>query len=72
MMSTAELKSLPRAEKLQLLEDIWEDLAPSLNEMASPAWHEAELRRTEEDFAAGCIPALDAEQVWKELRQVRG
>ncbi len=70
-MSTADLKSLPRAKKLQLLEEIWEDLAPSLDGMDSPAWHEAELRRTEEEFAAGRIPVLDAEQVWKELRQAR-
>ena len=68
-MSTVELRLLPRAEKLQLLEDLWEDLSAEGDEFPSPPWHEEELRKTEAEFTAGRIEVLDLETAWNELRQ---
>ena len=67
-MSIAELRKLPPAEKLKILEVLWGDLADDEASFESPAWHEEELRRTEQDFKAGKVPALDWEEAKKELR----
>lgn len=67
-MSIAELRKLPPDEKLKILEVLWGDLADDETSFESPAWHEEELRRTEQDFKAGKVPVLDWEDAKKELR----
>lgn len=68
-MSTAELRKLSRAEKLEIIEVLWSDLAADDQTIESPAWHGEELRKTEVDFAAGRIEAVDWEDAKKELRK---
>ena len=68
-MSIAELRKLPADEKLKIIEALWGDLAADDQPFASPAWHEEELRKTEADFAAGRIAALDWDEAKKELRR---
>jgi putative addiction module component (TIGR02574 family) len=68
-MSIAELRKLPPAEKLKIIEALWSDLATDDESLPSPAWHEEELRKTEADFAAGRVEALDWEDAKKELRK---
>jgi putative addiction module component (TIGR02574 family) len=68
-MSIAELRKLPADEKLKIIEALWGDLAADEQAFASPAWHEEELRKTETDFAAGRVEALDWDEAKKELRR---
>jgi len=68
-MSIAELHKLPPAEKLRIIEALWNDLAVNEESFASPAWHEDALRQTEADFAAGRTESLDWENAKKELRK---
>jgi putative addiction module component (TIGR02574 family) len=68
-MSIAELRKLPRAEKLKIIETLWSDLAADDEAFESPAWHGEELRKTEEDLAAGKIEVVDWEDAKKELRK---
>lgn len=68
-MSIAELRKLPPVEKLRIIETLWADLAGDEDAFESPAWHEEELKRTEAEFAAGRIEALDWEGAKKELRK---
>ena len=68
-MSIAELRKLPAGEKLRIIETLWADLAGDEDAFESPAWHEEELKKTEADFAAGRIEALDWEDAKKELRK---
>ena len=68
-MSIAELRKLPSVEKLRIIEALWADLAEDQDAFESPAWHEEELKKTEADFAAGRIEALDWEDAKKELRK---
>lgn len=49
-MTAVELenvKKLPRSEKLQIMETLWEDLSHSEAEMDSPTWHRQALAETE-------------------------
>ncbi len=68
-MSIAELRKLPAAEKLKIIEALWADLAADEVSFISPAWHGEELQRTESEFAAGRIEVVDWEQGKKELRK---
>ena len=68
-MSIAELRKLPPAEKLKIIEALWSDLAGDEAGFESPAWHEEELKKTEADYTAGHIEVLDWEDAKKELRK---
>ncbi|HEY5909494.1 MAG TPA: addiction module protein [Verrucomicrobiae bacterium] len=68
-MSIAELRKLPSAEKLRIIETLWADLARDEDAFESPAWHEEELKKTAADFGAGRIEALDWEDAKNELRK---
>jgi putative addiction module component (TIGR02574 family) len=69
IMSIAELRKLPADEKLRIIEALWGDVADDDKAFQSPAWHEAELRKTEADLAAGRIAMLDWDEAKKELRK---
>lgn len=68
-MSIAELRKLPRTEKLKIIETLWDDLAADEESFPSPAWHEEELRKTEAELAAGRIEVLDWQEAKRELRK---
>jgi len=68
-MSIAELRQLPRREKLQIVEALWSDLADEDSRFQSPTWHGEELRKTEEDFKLGKVQAMDWEEAKRKLRK---
>ena len=68
-MSIAELRQLPRREKLQIVEVLWSDLASEDSQFQSPSWHGEELRKTEEDFKLGKVQSLDWEEAKRKLRE---
>lgn len=68
-MSIAELRKLPADEKLKIIEALWSDLAGGDAAFESPPWHEAALRETAADYAAGKAEATDWESAKKELRK---
>jgi putative addiction module component (TIGR02574 family) len=68
-MSIAELRKLPPSEKLKIIEVLWGDLAADEDSFESPAWHEEELKKTESEYAAGRVEAMDWEEAKRELRK---
>ena len=68
-MSIAELRKLPRDEKLKIIETLWSDLAADEEAFESPEWHAEELRKTEAALAAGKVEVLDWEDAKRELRK---
>lgn len=52
-----------------IIETLWNDLAEDGESFASPTWHEAALRQTEAEFAAGRLEVLDWNEAKKELRK---
>lgn len=68
-MSIADLRKLPRDEKLKIIEALWSDLIAADEPFESPAWHADELRKTEANLAAGQVKILDWEDAKKELRK---
>lgn len=66
MVNIAELHKLPSLEKRKIIELLWDDLEE--DSLQSLSWHETELKKTEADFLAGNIKAVDWQQAKKELR----
>ena len=61
-----EILRLPVAERLQLVEDIWDSIAATQEEVPVPDWHRAELDRRLDDPEPG--PSLSWDEVRAKLR----
>ncbi|MEE8124437.1 MAG: addiction module protein, partial [Nitrospirales bacterium] len=69
MENIIAIKQLSRAEKLRVMEAIWEDLSSEDQSIQSPAWHESVLKETEQRVQAKQEKILDWKKAKKELRQ---
>ena len=69
MKDILAIKKLSRAEKLRVMEALWEDLCREDQSIQSPAWHESVLRETEERVQTGQEKILDWKVAKRELRK---
>ena len=69
MKDIMAIKQLSRQEKLQVMEALWEDLSQEDHSVESPAWHESQLKETEQKVQAGTEDILDWSAAKKELRK---
>ena len=63
------LSQLTFAQKLDLMEAIWGDLARDEKRLESPAWHEAVLGDRKKALAAGKITISDWEEAKDRIRK---
>jgi hypothetical protein len=68
-MMIEAVRKLPRAQKLRLMETLWEELSRVDTEFKSPSWHSKELVETERRVAEGKEKILDWEIAKKKLRK---
>lgn len=61
----ANVRKLPRHEKLLMMETLWEDLSREDEEIESPDWHRQALEETQQQITAGKAAILD----WSEAKQ---
>jgi len=69
MQSTIDIRHLSKAEKLRVMEDIWEDLSRDEDKLDSPDWHREALQETERRFNSGQEKVVDWETAKKDLRK---
>jgi hypothetical protein len=69
MKDILEIKQMSRAEKLRIMEALWEDLSSEDQSIQSPAWHESLLQETEQRVHAGQEKIHDWKEAKKELRK---
>ena len=62
----SEILDLPAAERLRLVEDIWDSLAASVSELPVPDWHREELDQRLAD--PGERPVISPEELKARLR----
>ncbi len=62
-MSIAEVKQLPFAEKLQIMEAIWEDLRAQADKVSVPQWHRDLLDERRKAVEDGREELLDWESI---------
>ena len=63
------LARLSVAQKLDLMEVLWADLARDESKFESPAWHKTVLEDRERAFKAGKVTVSDWEQAKKGIRK---
>lgn len=68
-MSIAELRKLSSAEKLKIIEALWEDLSCKPEDIESPEWHRDVLREREKRIASGEAKFSDWEKAKDEIRR---
>lgn len=61
----APLFELGRAERLQLVEVLWDSLAEESEDLPVPDWKATDLRRRKEEFARN----PDSGRTWEEVKQ---
>jgi putative addiction module component (TIGR02574 family) len=66
------LAKLTLAQKLDLMEAIWDDLAKDERSLESPDWHEEVLKDREKALAAGKITVSDWDQAKERIRKNTG
>lgn len=59
-------QGITKEELTENLKDLLTDIAT----IPTPPWHEAELKRTEAEYAAGRLEALDWQEAKTELRNI--
>lgn len=62
------IETLSRAEKLQIMEALWEDLTREEEAFVSPSWHGDVLTATENAYRAGETSFVDWDAAKKALR----
>jgi len=62
-----QLHHLPIAEKLRLVEQLWDDIGESEEPFPWSQWHKDEIRRRTEELEADPKIALSREEVWKRV-----
>ena len=68
-MVNLPLQEMTVAEKLQIMEAIWEDLSRNSDALDSPAWHEDVLQEREQAIAKGEGQIRDWEAAKADLRR---
>ena len=71
MITAAEIPMMSKVEKLSLMELLWADLAALPDELDSPAWHQAELRKTAAKVETGEEAPVDWSEAKNTLRNGR-
>ncbi len=68
MSGTVDLQEMSVAEKLRLMEQIWEDLHQAQSEVPTPQWHGEVLQERDRKIASGDESFVDWETAKKKLR----
>ena len=66
------LRNLSAAEKLQLVEDLWDDLTSSPGPLPLPAWHREEAHRRAAELEADPSRAIDRAELWQRVDERDG
>jgi putative addiction module component (TIGR02574 family) len=66
------LRQLPLAEKLRVVEILWEDIAVSTEDFPLPTWMHDEIERRLADHDSDPSAALTREELWQRVDERRG
>ncbi len=68
---TDSIKHLPIAEKLRLVERIWDDVASSPDGIPIPAWALEEARRRRDEMIANPDIGVTHQEMWERIHKAR-
>lgn len=61
------LRKLPVAERLRVIEELWDDIGQSGESFPLPDWHHAEVERRAAELEADPTIALSREELWRRV-----
>jgi putative addiction module component (TIGR02574 family) len=61
------LRSLPIAEKLRLVEELWDDIHASNEPYPAPTWYREEAERRAAELDADPSKAIDENEMWRRV-----
>jgi putative addiction module component (TIGR02574 family) len=67
-----ELRKLPVAEKLHIVEELWDDISNSDERLILRDWHKDEARRRAEELEANPDLAITRDELWKRVDEANG
>jgi Putative addiction module component len=68
-MSTPNIDLMSWEEKLRALEELWDAITREDDRYRSPAWHEQELKETQQRYDAGAEASMDWATAKRDLRR---
>ncbi len=68
-MMKLPLHKMSRAEKVRVMEELWQDLCREEEPLESSAWHKDELAKTEQRISSGKEAFVDWEDAKKQLQK---
>jgi putative addiction module component (TIGR02574 family) len=66
-MSISDIKKMPFAKRVHLMEQIWDTLRDESNQNKSPAWHKEILKDRKEAYDSGEVKSYTLEEVKQKL-----
>lgn len=67
-----ELRKLPIADKLRIVEQLWEDIADSGEPFPLQPWHQEEAQRRAEELDRNPEIAITRAELWKQVGNRHG
>lgn len=64
-----EIGKLDLADRLLLVEDVWDSIADDNESLPMPQWHRQELERRSEEYRKGKVELHDSEDVHQAIRE---
>ena len=62
-----QLRQLPIADKLRLVEELWDDISSSDEPLVVREWHQAEARRRDAELESNPDLAISRDELWKRV-----
>ncbi len=62
-MSINDINNMSVAEKMYLMEQLWDSLKQNEDELASPAWHETVLKERKKRYENGELQMLSLDEL---------
>jgi putative addiction module component (TIGR02574 family) len=66
------LRQLPLAEKLRVVEALWDDIAASSEEFPVPPWIRGEVESRLAETASDPTSVMTRDEVWRRVEEQRG
>lgn len=67
-----KLRGLPVADKLRIVEQLWDDIHESDERLVVRNWHKEEAQRRLSDLEANPDAALTRKELWKRVDETSG
>lgn len=67
-----ELRSLPVAEKLRIVELLWDDIGAADGPLPIPEWHKDETERRRDEILKNPDLGLSHGEIWRRIREHHG